>query len=187
MPSIPSNPGDTSFDDLGKKLDQELKNKQDSNNTNPYAQQQGNQGNPYGNQGNPYGNLNGQGYNPNIGNPYANQGGYGQNNQGYNPNNGYNPNYPINQGFSNNPNQNNQANFNPYNPNNNTIGANNPNGGNGYIGNNNNPIKPNNTPANLGPNFYIPADITPVNNKPSNPRSSINSINDIDYYPEIDS
>jgi len=39
------------------------------------------------------------------------------------------------------------------------------------------------TPANLGPNFYVPTDVKPNNTPVIPPRSSINSINDIDYYP----
>lgn len=54
-----------------------------------------------------------------------------------------------------------------------------PNAGNAFV--------PNPTPANLGPNFYVPADVVPSNKPNPAPRSSINSINDIDYYPEIDS
>ena len=39
-------------------------------------------------------------------------------------------------------------------------------------------------PANLGPNIFVPSNIEPKIT-PNN-RSSINSLNDIDYYPEID-
>lgn len=137
---------------------------------------QGNQGNPYGNQGNPYGN---QGYNPNIPPPPYNNQGYNPN-QGYNSNQGYNPNQGgIGQG---NPYQGynpNNANFNPYKQMDlGSIGLA-PNAGNAFV--------PNPTPANLGPNFYVPADVVPSNKPNPAPRSSINSINDIDYYPEIDS
>jgi hypothetical protein len=145
-PSVP--PGDSSFDDLARRLAAEMNGKNNPNNPPP----------PYGSGGNPYGGNQGNPYGGNQGNPYGNQG-YSPNNQ-FNPNNNYNPykQMDVNQMIS--PNQNN-----------NFIGANTPTS---------------NTPANLGPNFYVPADI-PANRPVNPPRSSINSINDIDYYPEIDS
>lgn len=177
-PSIP--PGDSSFDDLAKKLDAEMKGK--NNPTNPGGYGPG--GNPYGDQGNPYGGNQG-GY------PYGNQGfnpsNQGYNGQGYNPNNNFNPYKQMDINQMINPNQNN------FGPNPNNLGPNQNNFGpnpNTFVGNNT-PNPPNNfsgnTPANLGPNFYVPGDITPAVKTPNPPRSSINSINDIDYYPEIDS
>ena len=59
-------------------------------------------------------------------------------------------------------------------------GGNNPMGGSGQS---NNPLggSGQNTPGNLGPNFYMPPDISSKNQAPV--RQSITSINDIDYYP----
>lgn len=116
------------------------------------------------------------------GNPYGNQGGQG--NPYFNPNQGYSPNqYNPNQGYN--------PNYNPYRqmdinqligPPNNYPPSNNPNN---FIGNNNQNqgFSGNNSPANLGPNFYVPGDVAPSNKAVNPPRSSINSINDIDYYP----
>ena len=66
------------------------------------------------------------------------------------------------------------------NPPNNYPPSNNPNV---FIGNQNQGFSANNSPANMGPNFYVPSDVTPSNKPVNPPRSSINSINDIDYYP----
>lgn len=68
-------------------------------------------------------------------------------------------------------------------PPNNNLGP----GGNQYVGGNNPNINPppgSYTPANLGPDFYIPGDIA-SKHKEGGVRQSINSINDIDYYPEM--
>ena len=43
-----------------------------------------------------------------------------------------------------------------------------------------------NTPGNLGPDFYVPPQIDPKTKGKTNVNQSINSINDIDYYPEMD-
>lgn len=68
-------------------------------------------------------------------------------------------------------------------PPNNNLGP----GGNQYVSGNNPNINPppgSYTPANLGPDFYIPGDIA-SKHKEGGVRQSINSINDIDYYPEM--
>ena len=187
IPSIPSIPG---FGDL-----------------------QGNKSNPYGGDGGV--NPNNQGFNPSNQGFNPSNKGFNPNNQGFNPNNqGFNPNNqgfnPNNQGFNQNSqgfnpsnkgfNPNNQG-FNPnnqgFNPNNqgfnqNNQGINNNDFNNQFINqgiNQQNPsLNPNTAPilpANLVPNFYVPGNIQPKNN-PTNNRSSINSLNDIDYYPEIE-
>jgi hypothetical protein len=58
-------------------------------------------------------------------------------------------------------------------------------GGNQYVGGGqpgSNPPPGTYTPANLGPDFYVPGDIA-SKHKEGGVRQSINSINDIDYYP----
>ena len=45
-------------------------------------------------------------------------------------------------------------------------------------------VPPSQTPGNLGPNFIVPVDVP---SKVQNPvKQSIQSINDIDYFPEMD-
>jgi len=119
-------------------------------------------------------------------NPYNGPGGFGGNNMGGFGNGGqgnnFNPyNNPDPKQFGNNG-VNTPNSFTPPNnmPNNNQFVGNNANLG-GNIPNSN-PYQQ--SPANLGPAFFVVPDLTP---KPKEMvKQSITSINDIDYYPEID-
>lgn len=161
VPPVQPQPDPKQMDDFERKIAEEFKNKI----INPYNNPGGNNPanfNPYKQvDPNAFNNPNNPNSNPN---PYINP--Y---NSPHTPPNPYNsPNIPPNP-YSN-----------PNNPPNNFIGSG--NGNNQYGGSN--PYEKG--PANLGPNFYVPADIAPKKPEVPTNRTSINSLNDIDYYPDID-
>lgn len=104
-------------------------------------------------------------------------GGFGGNNMGGGTGNNFNPYQKMDPknliGNSGNTPSNNGPNYNQF------VGGNNPTSGTGNGG-----YPSPSTPANLGPNFYVPPEITPK--EKGTVKQSITSINDIDYYPEMD-
>jgi hypothetical protein len=148
-PGPPSVPG-SNFDDLERKLAEDLKNR--------FNNQAG-----FGNFGGGNNNMGGSGPGGNsMGGSGNNMGGGGIGNK-FNPYQNMDPKNLIGNPSNNGPN------------NNQFVGGNNPgSAGNPYS----------NPPANLGPNFFMPPDVTPKGN--AQVKQSITSINDIDYYPEMD-
>ena len=163
IPTLPPNGIPSNFTDIQNRLAEDLGNKIKGPGGQGPNNQAGNGGNGLGGGGNGIGGGGiGGGFNP-----------YQQLDPKQLINNAGNNNFDPNSNPYNNPNSNpyNNPNSNPYNLNN--------------FGPGNNGPAPNNTPANLGPNFYVPPEIAPKN-KGQEVRQSITSINDIDYYPEID-